>query len=84
MIEKLRDWMTDSFPTAIFVSAFLTINWIFVLKSKGLLKTEEEWFGFGAFLMNVIPMTIGFIIVFHLVVFFIFYSIEKLLERLKK
>lgn len=84
MNERLRDWMSDIFPTTIFVSVFLTINWIFVLKSKGFLKTEEEWYGFGAFLMNVVPMIVGFLIVFQFLVFFIFYSVEKLLERLKK
>jgi hypothetical protein len=83
MIERLRDWTRDSFATAILASVFVIINWVFVLKSKGLLKTEEELYGFGAFLMNVIPMIMGVIIIFHLVMFFIFYSIEKLYEAYK-
>jgi hypothetical protein len=84
MNEKLKNWMGEAFPTAILVSIFFIINWIFVLKSQGLLKTEEEWYGFGAFLMNVIPITVGFVIVFHLIAFFVFYSVEKLLEKWNK
>jgi hypothetical protein len=83
MIERFREWMGEAFPTAILASVFVTVNWLFVLKSKGLLKTEEEWYSFGAFLMNMIPLIMGGTIVFLAVIFFVFYSIEKLCRYIR-
>lgn len=83
MIERLREFSKDVFPVSIFASGFVIIEWIFRLKSNGLLKTEEEWYSFGAFLMNIIPMIMAAIIVFHAVIFFVFYSIEKLYKYIR-
>ena len=83
MIERFREWMSEAFPTAILASMFVTVNWIFILKSNGFLKTEEEWYSFGAFLMNIIPMIMAAIIVFHAVIFFVFYAIEKLYKYIR-
>lgn len=75
---RFYDWMSESIPSSIFVSILVTINWTFTLKSKGFLKTEEEWYAFGAFLMNVIPTIMATVIILFIVTYPVFYSVERL------
>lgn len=83
MIERFREWVAVAFFSGILVSVIMTINWIFVFKSNGFLKTEEEWYSFGAFLINIIPMIVAGTIVFNAAIFFVFYSIEKLYKYIR-
>lgn len=83
MIERLREFSKDVFPVSIFASGFVIIEWIFRLKSNGLLKTEEEWYSFGAFLMQTIPMLMAFLITIQFAFFFVFYFIEKLYKYIR-
>lgn len=83
MIKRLRDWMKEVLIGTMFACILFTVNLVFILKSNGLLKTEEEWYSFGACLMQIIPMIMAFVIVFHFVTFFVFYSIEKIYKYIR-
>lgn len=83
MIERFREWMSEAFPTAILASVLTVVNWIFLLKSNGFLKTEEEWYSFGAFLMDIVPIIMAGVIIFHAVIFFVCFFIEKLYLYIK-
>lgn len=77
MICKLKDFLEETLPASIFAIVFVVVNWIFVLKSKGMLKTEEEWYSFGAFLMHVVPTLLAILIFFHLAIFCVCYGLLK-------
>lgn len=78
MICKLRDFLEATLPASIFAILYVVISWIFVLKSKGMLKTEEEWYGFGASVMDVVPKLFAILIFWHIAAFTLCYTVMKI------
>jgi TRAP-type C4-dicarboxylate transport system permease large subunit len=80
-MKSLNDFLEVTLPASIFAILFIVVQWIFTLKSNGFLKTEEEWYSFGAFVMEVVPSLIAFIIIIHLIIFCVCYPIEYFLRK---
>ena len=81
MIGKLNDFLEVTLPASIFAILFIVVQWIFTLKSKGFLKTEEEWYSFGAFVMQVAPLLMTYCIIIHIAVCCVCYPIEYFLRK---
>lgn len=84
MINKFKEEIGHMLVGTIFAWIFLFIESIFRLKSKGLLKTEEEWFGLVAIFLELLPMFLTSMIVITFVIVATIHFVEKIYKYFVK
>lgn len=84
MINKFKEEIGCMLVGTIFAWIFLFIESIFRLKSKGLLKTEEEWFGLVAIFLELLPILVTSMIVFTFVIVTITHYVENIYKYFVK
>ena len=82
-MKKFQEWVEICLVSSIFSYLFILIQIIFRAKSQGLLNTEKEWYLFGSFALELLPICISLILLIGIVTYIICITTEKIYHYFK-